>query len=252
MPGRLGPFSLDTARSSGVSHVRMSVPDELTSSIALLRMPDVPSVAEFMRNTFVVHVRIAYVGPSQEGDRLVMPLRQSAAVLLDTVGDMPLADLASIHNDPVDPMLFREWTAMLAEFTGGTVDSILELAGPQARCPLEFVELRQLGGALGRQIGPPNAVGNREAAFAVWVMSMGEPSVGDPESAYAERMLADLQPWSTGRTFLNFISTADTARERVPRAYSPRTYARLRELKAAYDPENVSRLNHNIPPSGVA
>jgi FAD/FMN-containing dehydrogenase len=34
-----------------------AAPEQLTSSIALLRMPDVPSVPELMRGTFVIHVR---------------------------------------------------------------------------------------------------------------------------------------------------------------------------------------------------
>jgi hypothetical protein len=194
-------------------------------------------------------VRIAYLGTSEDGDRLVMPLRQAAQVLHDTVRDMPLADFASIHNDPVDPLYFREWTEMLGEFTTGVVDAVVELAGPQSECPLEFVELRHVGGALARQMGTQNAVGNRDATIAVWVMSMGTPSAGDPESAYAQRVVAGLQPWSTGHTFLNFISTDDVAPERVERAFSPDTYQRLRTLKAAYDPDNVFRLNHNIPPS---
>lgn len=226
-----------------------TAPEQLTSSIALLRMPDVPSVPEFMRATLVVHVRIAYLGTPSEGERLVTPLRQAAPTVGDTLGEMPFADFASIHNDEVDPLFFREWTEMLAEFTTGAVDTVVELAGPQSKCPLESIELRHVGGALGRQIGAANAVGNRDAAFSVWVMSMGTPSEGDPESAYAERVLAGLQPWSTGHTFLNFISTEDVTPERVQRAYSPQTYARLRKLKAEYDPKNVFSLNHNIPPS---
>jgi FAD/FMN-containing dehydrogenase len=31
-------------------------------------------------------------------------------------------------------------------------------------------------------------------------------------------------------------------------AYPPLTYERLRELKRRYDPDNVFRANHNIPP----
>jgi FAD/FMN-containing dehydrogenase len=32
-------------------------------------------------------------------------------------------------------------------------------------------------------------------------------------------------------------------------AYPAATYARLRELKRRYDPDNVFRGNHNIPPA---
>ncbi|MFD3519886.1 FAD-binding oxidoreductase [Streptomyces sp. NPDC058653] len=228
-----------------------TVPEELTSSIAFLRLPDAPAVPELLRGRFVIHVRIAFLGPSPEGERLVTPLRQAAPVMSDTLGEMPFADFASIHNDPADPMYFREWTGMLAEFPDETVDSIVELAGPRADNPVEYVELRHLGGAFGRQIGPPSAVSNRDAEFALWMMSMGPPSEGDPQAAYAQRFLATDQPWTTGHAYLNF-SSFGTDPERVRQAYPPEVYERLRRVKTMYDPSNVFRINHNIPPLGEA
>jgi FAD/FMN-containing dehydrogenase len=225
-----------------------TAPDELTSSIALLRLPDIPSVLEVLRGKFMVHVRIAFLGSSPEGERLLMPLRRAAPIVLDTVGEMPLVDFASIHNDPVDPVFFREWTAMLSEFPAAATDAIVELAGPQADSPVEFFEVRHLGGALGRQIGTPSAVGNRDAEFAVWILSMGAPAQDDAPTTYAETVLARLAPWSTGHIYLNFTSSGTTPVP-VPEGYTPEAYERLRVVKSVYDPGNVFRLNHNIPPS---
>lgn len=225
------------------------VPDELTSSIALLRLPDRPTIPELLRGRFMLHVRIAYLGTPAKGERLVMPLRQAAPVLLDTVDEMSIVDFASIHNDEVDPLFFREWSGMLREFTAGTVDTILELAGPGTDSRVEALELRHLGGAFGRETGAPSAAGNRDVEFAVWIMSMGPPSEGDPQGASAERLLAGLQPWSTGHTYLNFTSS-DITPDGVQRAYSRDHYERLRAVKFEYDPENVFRLNQNIPPGG--
>jgi hypothetical protein len=38
--------------------------------------------------------------------------------------------------------------------------------------------------------------------------------------------------------------------EQVRAAYEPGTYRELTRLKAACDPANLFRLNHNIPPAG--
>jgi len=42
---------------------------------------------------------------------------------------------------------------------------------------------------------------------------------------------------------------ADEGEERIRAAYPGSTWERLTALKAAYDPENVFRLNQNIPPT---
>ncbi|MFD3923564.1 hypothetical protein [Streptomyces sp. NPDC058595] len=152
----------------------------------------------------------------EEADPLLAPLRRAAPVLLDTVAGMPLVDFASIHQDPADPLPFHEWTAMLGQLTRETVDVLVELAGSRAGHPVEYVELRHLGGALGRQIGPPSAVGNRDAEFALWVMTMGPPSGADLQHAYAKRLLATVRSWSTGGSYLNFTSSdATTVRRRT-------------------------------------
>ncbi|WP_327287406.1 BBE domain-containing protein [Streptomyces sp. NBC_01198] len=140
---------------------------------------------------------------------------------------------------------------MLSEVTEETFEAIVELAGPEADVPVEFFELRHLGGAFGRQVGPAGAVGNRDARFAVWILSMGPPAEGDPATAYAEGALARLQPWSTGHTYLNFTSSGSTP-VRVEEGYTYQAYERLRAVKSVYDPQNVFRLNENIPPIGTA
>jgi len=54
-----------------------------------------------------------------------------------------------------------------------------------------------------------------------------------------------LWPFATGGTFLNFLG--DPAR--TASAYTTDDYAALRALKRVWDPDNVFRLNHNIPPA---
>jgi hypothetical protein len=46
--------------------------------------------------------------------------------------------------------------------------------------------------------------------------------------------------------YVNFL--ADEGPERVRAAYPGRTWERLAQVKATYDPGNLFRLNQNVPP----
>ncbi|WP_411091110.1 bagremycin/ferroverdin biosynthesis FAD-dependent oxygenase BagG/FevA2 [Streptomyces sp. 049-1] len=216
-----------------------AVPEELTSSLALLRLPDVESIPPFLRGRLIVHVRIAYLGSTEDGDKLAAPLRAAGPLVADTLADMPYTRCGEIHNDPTEPIPYSERSLMLRELDEAAVRALLELAGPGADCIDLAVELRQLGGAVGRPPRTPNAVDHRDAAFALSTLSLPDnrpPLVVD-----------GLAAWGTGRRYLNFLASPDTA-DLAESGYEPATFARLAGIKARVDPDNLFRFNHNIAP----
>jgi FAD/FMN-containing dehydrogenase len=58
-----------------------------------------------------------------------------------------------------------------------------------------------------------------------------------------------MERWATGTTYINFNGVEDSSVEAVRRAYSPEDLARLQQVKAVYDPDNLYRINFNIPPN---
>ncbi|MFH9135995.1 FAD-binding oxidoreductase [Streptomyces sp. NPDC017524] len=215
-----------------------TVPEEMTSSMALLRLPDVPDVPQFLRGTFAAHVRIAFTGPTGEGERLVRPLRRCGTPLADSVAEMPYAAVADIHQDPAHPLPYHERNIVLRELSSHAADALLRVAGAGSSCGDLMVEVRHLGGALSRPAEVPNAVGVREGAYTLSTLSPpGSPDV----------VLGPMGPWSTGRRYLNFLAGADTA-ESVAECFDPESLSRLARVKAAVDPDNLFRLNHNIAP----
>ncbi|MEU8564367.1 FAD-binding oxidoreductase [Streptomyces cyaneofuscatus] len=215
-----------------------TVPEEMTSSVSLLRLPDVPDVPEFLRGTFAAHVRISFTGRAEEGERLVRPLRECGTPLADSVAEMPYTEVGEIHQDPAHPLPYHERNIVLRELGSQAMEALLRVAGAGSSCGDLMVEVRQLGGALARPAEVPNAVGVREGAYTLSTLSApGSPDV----------VLGAMEEWGTGRRYLNFLAGADTAGS-AAECFAPETLSRLARVKAAVDPNNLFRLNHNIAP----
>jgi FAD/FMN-containing dehydrogenase len=73
-----------------------------------------------------------------------------------------------------------------------------------------------------------------------------DPAEDTARMAAARRYAASLELFADGM-YVNVLS--DEGEAGVARAYSPTKLARLRELKSAYDPDNVFHLNQNIRPA---
>ncbi len=248
-----GALYYDGAHARTVLHAYRkwirTVPDAMSSSVALQNLPDAGNVPAPLRGRPTVAVRIAWTGSPAEGVALVRPLRAIAPPVLDAVSDQPYTAFGAIHADPVTPVPAVERTALLGELTADTVDALLATAGPGTGSPIAVTEIRHLGGALACPPRHPNAVAQRDAAFTLFMVGMAGPdqaaAVRSAEAAVIDR----LRPWCTGGLFPNFLSIADTDPDVVRRAYPPEVYRRLRLLKRRVDPGNLFRLNHNIPPA---
>jgi FAD binding domain/Berberine and berberine like len=225
-----------------------TVPDEMTSSVALLRLPPLPTIPEPLRGRFVVHVRISYLGTPERGEELVAPLRAVGPRVLDTVAEMPYAENASIHMDPVDPLPGYDRSLALRPLDDAAIDALLSVAGPETDFSLLLVEVRHLGGALRRQPAHPNAVGNRDASYSLLAVGVGGPDERPAILEAGDRLLAVMQPWATGGRLLNFMAGHLPAAAH-PHAWDPETYKRLAALKSTYDPDNLFRVNVNVAPA---
>ncbi len=219
-----------------------SVPEELTSSLAIVPFPDVPALPPPIRGKRAVHIRVAFLGAEDDGAKLIEPLHEIGPRLMEKVTEIPYSESGTICNDPTDPMPYHGTSAMLRDLDTDAIHTLLDTAAPTL-----ILELRQLGGALSRPPEVPNSVGHRDAAFALAVLSRITPNNQDTATAAHDDLGRALAPWTMGRC-LNFTYGA-LPPEVVATAYDVLDYQRLTELKARFDPANTFRLNHNIPPA---
>lgn len=225
-----------------------TLPEETSSSVALLRMPDAPHVPEPMRGVLTVHVRVAHIGDVADGPSLVAPMRDAAPALLDTVRVMSFAETDSIHMDPQDPVPFWETGMLLGSLPAEAVDALVATAGPDVQVPLVMVELRHLGGALARPAAVPNAVAGRDGAFAVFVLGPAAPGLEQAVPAAAAAVTTALAPYDAGSRLVNFLGDTPGP-ESVSAAWSPEAASRLVSLTRRYDPHGLFTSGHALPRS---
>lgn len=226
-----------------------TLPEEATSSIAVKRLPDLQEIPEPLRGAFVVHLRFAYLGSAQDGELLLAPLRTIAPVLVDTVRDMPLTETAAIHSDPLGPLPYWEREVSLRELTAEAIDAFVAVVGPGSGCELTNVEIRHMGGALGREAAVLNSVPTRDVSYCVFGFGVGPAEREHALLAQLERYVEALTPWSSPHLIPNFLSAHEaTSPQAVREVFGAEKYERLVEVKRAYDPDNLFRINHNVAP----
>src|SRR3954467_11335616 len=131
------------------------------------------------------------------------------------------------------------------------IDELLDRIRALGRPPGQIL-IESLHGAPKTADAPPGAVGFRQAAFNVTVMSVWlDPELDGVQIDWAREAAAAIEPWAVSGGYVNYMQ-ADEPIERVRSAFGEETFERLQALKARYDPENVLRRNQNIPPAAYA
>jgi hypothetical protein len=213
--------------------------------MALSVLPDVPGVPETARGRLLVHVCLAYTGSALTGRRLLAPLRDVGPLVASDLRDMQYADCATIHNDVTQPHPYYGSNVMLRDLDDTVLRTMLDLAGTGEPT---ILDVRHLGGAMGRPSAVPNAVGLRASRYVLRLVTpLGFVALDKVRAAH--RGFYDrLASRAVGRS-LNFMYGDDLTPDQVRDGYDAEDYARLAELKAIHDPANLFRWHHNIPPA---
>ncbi len=153
------------------------VPDEMTSVGRILQFPPVPEFPEEIRGKSFVVIEAIWCGPQDEGVKWVAPLRAVGPVR-DTVSTISMPALSSLHMDPEHPVPGVGEGGLLDAFDNDAIEAAI--AGTVG-APLLSMEVRHLGGAVGRPRPHHGAVGSFEAPyawFAVGIAPTVEAQVG--------------------------------------------------------------------------
>ena len=212
------------------------VPDEITAQLRFMTLPPIPELPEPLRGQSLVDVTGAFIGDAAAGEKLMRPLREIEGAVWDTWGMQPTPALRQLAMDPEEPVPGLGDSVALEELTPEVVDLLVELAGPEAESPMMGMQIRLLGGALGREDEDAGALPKLDGEhLAFGVGAVFDPAARPPLESYLDRIQAELAPYSTGRRVLNF---SDRPGE-VQAGYRPEIWERLVAVRAKYDPAGM-------------
>lgn len=224
-------------------------PDELTTIANVMPCPPLPFVAEEHHGKMVNFAFVVYAGDAGAAERALAPIRAIAPPIADLLKPMPYPEIYPPEEGEYHPRAANR-TMFLERVDRGVAQTIVERSAEHMRtsgAQMAGAQLRVLGGAIARVPADATAYALRSSRIMVNLFSIyGEAGEAPAHEAWIDAMAAALSQDDRG-AYVNFLG-ADGA-ERIRAAYPGRTYDRLAQIKAHYDPTNLFRLNHNIPPA---
>jgi FAD/FMN-containing dehydrogenase len=195
----------------------------------------------------VLVIAPCYTGPEDDPAAL-RTLRSLPGLVDDGLRPHTFLDQQRVFDSPYAEERHYWKGHFVRELADELIDELLRRAVAIGRPP-GMILIESLHGAAKDADAPTAAVGFRRAAFNVSAMATWRDAALDEQYvAWARDTAAAVEPWSlTGGGYVNYMQ-ADEPIERLRAAFGAEAFERLQALKRRYDPDNVLRLNQNIPP----
>ncbi len=196
-------------------------------------------------------VAAVYAGEADAGERLLAPLREQGELVTDFSGQMPYCEVQQLFDTLMPFNQYRcYWKC---HYLAGLSDAVIEkiLAGTAtAPSPNTLASIWNFGGATAEVPAEATGFGDRSMPWMFSIDSVwSDPADDAANLAWTRGLWERMRPYSqAGRLYLNFAGHGEDNEALVKASYG-RNYARLAEIKAKYDPENLFRFNQNIKPA---
>ncbi|MFN8677661.1 MAG: FAD-binding oxidoreductase [Thermomicrobiales bacterium] len=224
-------------------------PDDLNGFFAFLTVPPVAPFPEELWNQKMCGVVWAYTG--DDPDAVLAPIRaQFGPPALDWVGPITHPALNAMFDGlyPAGDQWY--WKAdFVTEIPDDAVALHVAFA-EQLPTGKSTMHLYPIDGVAGRVPRDATAWNYRDAKWGMVIVGVSPDPADNPAMiAWARAYWAALHPYSAGGAYVNMMMDAtDEGQDRVRASYGDH-YGRLAQIKAAYDPANLFRVNQNITPA---
>ena len=202
-------------------------------------------------------IAACYVGPADDGEIVLQPLRELGTPIVDFSDRMPYTEVQKFLDADYPKGRNYYWKSVyLKEFTDDTIDALIAL-NRQAPSHHSTIDIWTMGGAMGRVGADESPLSPRNAPFMIGIEANWDDA-GDSEThsaqvnqqniAWVRDCVEGLAPFAAPGIYLNFPGFMEDADQMVKTAFGD-NFPRLLAIKQKYDPDNFFRLNQNINPA---
>ena len=214
---------------------------------AFMKVPPVAPFPEHLHAKTMCGVVCCYTGPVDKAEAVFQPLRRFGPPVVDFVGPMPYPALQGMFDALLPAGMQWYWRA---DFVNELSDQAIALNikyAAQIPTLLSQVHLYPIDGAAHRPGNGDTAFSYRDARWAQVIVGVdADPANNAKLMTWTRDYWLALHPYSAGGAYVNFMM--EEGQDRVQATYRD-NYARLAQIKAKVDPDNLFRVNQNIKPA---
>ena len=228
----------------GFVDASLSAPEALSTIGNVMPAPPMPFLPPEVHGRLVILGMLAYAGDDESARLALAPFRSLATPLADMVAPMPYARMYPPEDPNYRPTAVSR-TMFLDGFDERRAEMVVEWLS-RSDAAMRVAQLRVLGGAAARVPSDATAYAHRSKAMLANVAAFYQGDADrEVRRTWVSGFARALQP-NDDAAYVGFLT--DDGQARIRGAYPGATWDRLRRIKSEYDPDNIFRLNQNIPP----
>lgn len=216
-----------------VRDVSAHAPSSLNVFVSSMRMPDAPQLPDEIRGrSFLTVQALSTVGAV---DDLVGSMRRAGTVRREVSGATSPKTIAASSGEPTEPTPGTGASAALSSLDDATIDDLFRFRELSEQWPIMGIDIRMLGGALDE----PRRAGFATLRGVGWLLHALVPVFPGVPSEPGESSMAGFRDVLAGAAAPQTVPTFLGPGETLERCGDPVSIDRLRDVRAAADPESL-------------
>ena len=232
---------------AGFVKAQREAPEELSSIANVMPAPPMPFLPPEAHGQTVIMAMLAFAGDDAAAEAALAPFRALATPLADMVKPGPYAGMYPPEDPGYHPTAVS-MNQLLHDIGTDEAETILGYLA-ESDAALRVCQIRVLGGAVARVPVEATAYPHRHSPIMVNYAAFYSGADDRPAKLAWLQDFAKAMHQGDDGAYVNFVNDEGPERVKAAYAYPGATWDWLRKVKRRYDPENVFRLNQNIPPA---